>query len=333
MSKSLYAVLNVAPDADPAVIEAAYKALMKKYHPDVLHGAPTGDARKAAEINEAFQILRDPERRARYDSNERARQDAFRRAAVPPGRSVAPIYHAAPLPRRRSRWPKLVLVLAAAAAALFLWNESDEVRRAFGIETGAFAAQTATGSGPPGAVKVKDVERALAEFQRIKDSSGLVGLSAFSQDCFADQGRLPTASDLDFCVAFDHAAAVYDAKIAGDDLPQLRRFQPTELSLRHETAARLVSGDKGWVDQRLTQLRRMMAERLEGETQQADAAAVEAAVATAAAAAAVKAAAPIKARKMKARKGQRHARYKRGYRKSAARSRDRDFLEREGYIY
>jgi hypothetical protein len=57
MTKSLYAVLNVAPDADPAVIEAAYKALMKKYHPDRLGGTGAGDERRAAEINEAFQIL------------------------------------------------------------------------------------------------------------------------------------------------------------------------------------------------------------------------------------------------------------------------------------
>ena len=32
--RSLYDVLNVAPEAEPVVIDAAYKALIKKYHPD-----------------------------------------------------------------------------------------------------------------------------------------------------------------------------------------------------------------------------------------------------------------------------------------------------------
>jgi curved DNA-binding protein CbpA len=44
------------------VIEAAYKALMKKYHPDT--GA--SDARRAATITEAFTVLKDPEKRADY---------------------------------------------------------------------------------------------------------------------------------------------------------------------------------------------------------------------------------------------------------------------------
>jgi curved DNA-binding protein CbpA len=109
MTKSLYAVLNVAPNADPAVIEAAYKALMKKYHPDILAGGPSGDQQKAAEINQAFQVLRDPERRARYDGDQRARQDAIRRATMA---AASPRAYQAPSPpqaRPRSRLPALLL--------------------------------------------------------------------------------------------------------------------------------------------------------------------------------------------------------------------------------
>jgi DnaJ domain len=65
-----YAVLQVHPDADREVIEAAYRQLMKKYHPDVAGE----DARRIAEhdarskaINQAFSVLRDVERRRRYD--------------------------------------------------------------------------------------------------------------------------------------------------------------------------------------------------------------------------------------------------------------------------
>ena len=33
--RTLYAILSVTPDADPDVVRAAYRALAKKYHPDV----------------------------------------------------------------------------------------------------------------------------------------------------------------------------------------------------------------------------------------------------------------------------------------------------------
>lgn len=68
--RSLYSILNVAPDAELVVIEAAYRALMKKYHPD--QAAGYGDA--AIEINRAFATLREPGRRAEYDRQEWNRQ-------------------------------------------------------------------------------------------------------------------------------------------------------------------------------------------------------------------------------------------------------------------
>ena len=64
----LYALLGVLPGADPVVIAAAYRALVSKYHPDRW----TGDAAQAhvrmTELNRAYEILRDPERRANYDA-------------------------------------------------------------------------------------------------------------------------------------------------------------------------------------------------------------------------------------------------------------------------
>ena len=66
-----YAVLQVHPDADDEVIAAAYRQLMKKYHPD-LAGADrvrvAAHAARAKAINEAFGVLRDAERRRQYDS-------------------------------------------------------------------------------------------------------------------------------------------------------------------------------------------------------------------------------------------------------------------------
>ena len=74
---SLYADLQVPPDAPPAAIEWAYRRLMKRYHPD--HAGP-GSAAQAAEINAAYAVLRSPERRAAYDRREHARQHAVHAA-------------------------------------------------------------------------------------------------------------------------------------------------------------------------------------------------------------------------------------------------------------
>lgn len=72
---SLYDVLNVSPGASAAGLEAAYRSLMKRHHPDRARTEAAGS--RAAEINVAFSVLRDPERRADYDRREAARQRAL----------------------------------------------------------------------------------------------------------------------------------------------------------------------------------------------------------------------------------------------------------------
>lgn len=81
--RSFYDVLNVSPDAETVVIEAAYRALMKKYHPDQSAAAGAKESAGAAEINQAFAVLRDAERRADYDRRESTRQQAFRLVPAP----------------------------------------------------------------------------------------------------------------------------------------------------------------------------------------------------------------------------------------------------------
>lgn len=64
-----YRVLQVRRDAEPEVIERAYRALSLKYHPDTA-GAGRRDAatREMQLLNEAYATLRDPARRRRYDA-------------------------------------------------------------------------------------------------------------------------------------------------------------------------------------------------------------------------------------------------------------------------
>jgi curved DNA-binding protein CbpA len=78
--RSLYDVLNVSSDAEPVVIEAAYKALMKRHHPD--HAEGERPSKDAAAINEAFATLKDPARRSEYDRRLWKKQQQARLAEL-----------------------------------------------------------------------------------------------------------------------------------------------------------------------------------------------------------------------------------------------------------
>lgn len=61
-----YQVLGVPSDADQAAIKAAYRKLALKYHPDRNPGDKSAEER-FKQINEAYAVLSDPEKRSRYD--------------------------------------------------------------------------------------------------------------------------------------------------------------------------------------------------------------------------------------------------------------------------
>jgi len=70
VTSDCYAILGVTPTAEDVVIGAAYRALMRHYHPDT-NSDPKAQAR-AQEVSAAYAILRDPAKRAEYDSNRGA---------------------------------------------------------------------------------------------------------------------------------------------------------------------------------------------------------------------------------------------------------------------
>jgi curved DNA-binding protein CbpA len=57
-----YQVLGLDPAAEPFLVEAAYRALMRRHHPD-----KGGETWRAQRINEAYAVLSDRAARARYD--------------------------------------------------------------------------------------------------------------------------------------------------------------------------------------------------------------------------------------------------------------------------
>lgn len=81
--KDYYQILGVSRDASQDDIQKAYRKLARKFHPDVNKDA--GAETRFKELNEAAEVLKDPQKRAKYDrfgSDWNARQQG---GAAPPG--------------------------------------------------------------------------------------------------------------------------------------------------------------------------------------------------------------------------------------------------------
>lgn len=65
MEKNPYDVLGISKDASADEIKRAYRKLSKKYHPDLNHEA--GAEEKFKEVNDAYEILSDPQKKAQFD--------------------------------------------------------------------------------------------------------------------------------------------------------------------------------------------------------------------------------------------------------------------------
>jgi DnaJ-class molecular chaperone len=83
-----YRILQVAPSAEQEVIQAAYRALALKYHPD--RDRTTYAQRRMLQINAAYALLRDETVRSEWDRSQRqGRQAPTRVSVAAPPRSEA----------------------------------------------------------------------------------------------------------------------------------------------------------------------------------------------------------------------------------------------------
>jgi curved DNA-binding protein len=82
--KDYYQILGVARDADPQEIKKAYRRLARQYHPDVNPGDKKAEDR-FKEVNEAYEVLSDAEKRSKYDQFGRDWQRYQQAGAAGPG--------------------------------------------------------------------------------------------------------------------------------------------------------------------------------------------------------------------------------------------------------
>lgn len=117
----LYDLLQVSPRATQAVLKAAYRVLARAYHPDV--NASPHAAERMRRLNAAYEILSDPDLRARYDADrQRAlRVSEARQSPVPPPRvpRTAPrMPAAAGVPGAERSTPRTLRVIGSLAVLL-----------------------------------------------------------------------------------------------------------------------------------------------------------------------------------------------------------------------
>ena len=75
-SPDFYEILQISSNAEPETIHRVYRLHAQRYHPD---NRETGNEGRFRELSEAYQVLGDPERRAKYDVvHGRIRQERWR---------------------------------------------------------------------------------------------------------------------------------------------------------------------------------------------------------------------------------------------------------------
>ncbi len=247
-----YVMLGLARTATSEQIRAAYLERMKILHPDRHSPSPAG-APSAADLNQAYWILRDPERRAAYDRLL---------APLPPGprrrsrgsRTAVEKVATRRVPKKRPYYPRrsaysgrtralaavaLVVVSAAAGAGTMMLWRSDQGQAAWARMAGA------------GEEKKPVQQRALdetlagaaqAEFHALFEGAGFPGASLYGRQCFDELAVQPNVAMADYCLAFDRTGAEWETALV--TTPVARRYfdARTRIGRYQQLADRIADG-------------------------------------------------------------------------------------------
>lgn len=244
--RTLYDILGVSRSTDQAAIHSAYRALMKRHHPDLGAGTAAEDKDVAAEVNAAFAVLRNAGRRTQYDAELRYNEArAFGIAVEQRGAPGHPPHPVRARPRRSGR-PWLVGGLALAAAGAIaagalapLAPDTERSVTRLAKSSAPLIAKAPAPALPALPIGAAQAEQGTNEFARVAAQEGLGGAVAYSELCFAEQARTQRADDLDFCIAFDRAATRrWDSMADDDQASRPARFLAANVAARHRAAVR-----------------------------------------------------------------------------------------------
>ena len=252
-SAASYAALGLSPGAERSTIDAAYRALMKRYHPDV-----GGDPVKAAEINRAYAEITRPAGSASVVvtavPGDLAAALYARRAAVPVGASLR---------QRRSR--ALLWALSALLVVAIGWTLRDPLTDLAWKLRWQFFQPVATDDGglvsPPEAASHLPVAKTPIARQIIRQSTadaraalasgGVARASEFSRLCYQHFVETPALAAYDHCVGFDNAV-LYLIRSSNLDHGM---FSAAALTRRQLNAGRMLDADYDTIEDRLDQVR------------------------------------------------------------------------------
>lgn len=280
-----YEVLGLSPRADDVVIRAAWKALIRKYHPDT--SAAPDAAERSARINAAFKLLVSAEARAAYDRSRAPQpppvrppppRPAARPAAAAPRRGRPPV-------RRRRPGRKLALIgmaIALVGTPIFLAARHADAlalpaplqRTMDGIATnptvarmganaryllGLDAPPVLVSSSPPATATLgppPPLDRAaiIATVDRFgRDTAAAV---AEGRRCAAEAESAPAWAALDSCAALHIAGFAAASGMFGTPDPEATYFEVAAPLLPEHYAA--IAADGATVTARLEAIRKIV---------------------------------------------------------------------------
>ena len=228
---TFYTVLGLPESASNEEIKQAYRALAKKYHPD-LHPGDASMAKKFAEVNEAMETLGDPVKRKAYDDKriadkKKAEQSAATAAAAAAAAQVRARAAAAAAASRP--------YMGTAAGAQQVINDAHRRGYNEGFAAGQKAAQSAHNAAAETWKRSADNWKKEAEqsHEEIKiKKTALEKARNRATDAEASARRLEIALKV-------QTGAVADAKIGADmEIDALRESYEERLSIEREARKR-----------------------------------------------------------------------------------------------
>ncbi|HZD31058.1 MAG TPA: J domain-containing protein [Candidatus Angelobacter sp.] len=184
-----YSVLEISPAADTAEVNAAFRRLAWRYHPD-RNPAP-GATLQFQDINEAHQMLSDPVRRAEYDAKWNPHHPGHRNSVRTPMRPHA---HRSSRRRRRVR-----AVLLGLFAVLFVTSVWAMIFTALTLAHSGGFGELYSRSSPASAAPSGDCGFSMEMFPVIyvdEHGHSATAWEAEAHNCYGGSGRFLTGPEL-----------------------------------------------------------------------------------------------------------------------------------------